>query len=49
MVGGLELGKRVTVVIENTHDLDRHIQKPIFTQPSINEWAVIFFKLGYLQ
>ena len=43
MAGSLELGKRVTVDIENTQDLDRQIQKQMFTQPRINEWAVIFF------
>jgi aubergine-like protein len=43
MAGSLELGKRITVDIENTQDLDRQIQKQMFTQPRINEWAVIFF------
>jgi aubergine-like protein len=41
--GNLELGKRVTVDIENTQDLDRQIQKQMFTQPRINDWAVRYF------
>jgi aubergine-like protein len=39
--GNLELGKRVSVDIENTPDLDRQIQKHMFSQPKINDWAVI--------
>jgi aubergine-like protein len=41
--GNLELGKRVTVDIENTQDLDRQIQKQMFTQPKISDWAVRYF------
>jgi aubergine-like protein len=43
--GSLELGKRVTVDIENTQDLDRQIQKQMFTQPKINEWAVNYINI----
>lgn len=38
--GKLELGKRVSVDIESTQDLDRQIQKQMFSQPKINDWAV---------
>lgn len=47
--GNLELGRRVTVDIENTQDLDRQIQKQMYSQPKINDWAVLLFNLGYIQ
>jgi aubergine-like protein len=41
--GNIELGRKVTVDIENVQDLDRQIQKQMFSQPKINDWAVNIF------
>jgi aubergine-like protein len=41
-------GGRLNVDIENTPDLDRKIQSPMYSQPAVNEWAVnIYFLTIY--